>query len=972
MPSLILEEIISARKIEDLPLSWSEFNFSTFSASKTLYDYQIKSLQNTVKLMHLYYEEAKDFSISENPAGNFLRKEYLLNLFNANEFREDNFSISPQNKDLYTVFSNYYTVENGQILFRNFINRCSFWMATGSGKSLLIVKVIELLSSLITLNEIPDNNILILAPREDLLDQIKKLIDEYNSASSNRRINLYSIKDYERIKNEKFSFSDEISVFYYRSDNFTDEQKDVQIDYKNYDNNGNWYILLDEAHKGGKEDSKRQSYFSILSRNGFLFNFSATFTDNWDLVTTVFNFNLEKFITDGYGKHLYVSGEEYISFSAKTDDDFSQEEKEKIVIKSLLTLAFSKDYSKKVYLKEKSAYHSPLMLTLVNSVNTEESDLLVFFNVLVKFACGKINSSLFHQAKDELIKELKNHKEYIFENEPHALPLSFFAAVEREHILKSVFNSDGFGEIEVTTNANTKELAFKLKESDTPFALIKIGDISGWIKNKLSGYEFTKTYDDDSYFRKLNDNPHINILMGSRAFYEGWDSNRPNVINYINIGTSTDAQKFILQSLGRGVRISPLPGKRKRLIKLRNSNLIQQSDFGNLFDFSSVLETLFIFGTNKLAIRKVVEAIKSDSDSVVDHTTLKLSKNESNCDLLIPCYDIKSSHFDDLPPFHIAASSKTRLNNYLSSVNDNVLLFSTNAKVNDLSLLRSSLSSNAILTEDDSKKYSDTNSIINRFSFHINSKRKYLSGFKKLDEEIIHFRKIAVSNEFKKIADLIKTINEITSPQAQISKEKFQKSEELFKKGIISEPIFDAIKEKASLKSEIVFEELTIRRLYEHYYIPVITSDEKIKFIKHIIQNPGEITFLNELDKYISENAYEIKKKYDWWMFSKIDESLDNIYIPYLEADKERSFFPDFIFWLKNGNAYKIIFVDPKGTAYSDYQLKVDGFEKIFNKNPYSFLGYNIRVSLKLFTENVTTLPHRYREFWFNKPKEIF
>jgi type III restriction enzyme len=46
--------------------------------------------------------------------------------------------------------------------------------------------------------------------------------------------------------------------------------------------------------------------------------------------------------------------------------------------------------------------------------------------------------------------------------------------------------------------------------------------------------------------------------MGSRSFYEGWDSNRPNVANFINIGVGTDARKFILQSVGRGVRIEPL------------------------------------------------------------------------------------------------------------------------------------------------------------------------------------------------------------------------------------------------------------------------------------------------------------------------------------------------------------------------------------------------------------------------------
>ena len=273
------------------------------------------------------------------------------------------------------------------------------------------------------------------------------------------------------------------------------------------------------------------------------------------------------------------------------------------------------------------------MLTLVNSVNTQESDLLVFFNVLVKFARGKISKSIFDQAKTELLKELKNKNAYIFEEKPHSLPFDLLLNMNSEDVLKYVFNSAGYGEIEVTTNSSTKELAFKLKESEKPFALIKIGEMSEWIKNKLAGYEFTKTYDDDSYFRKLNDNPHINILMGSRSFYEGWDSNRPNVINYINIGTSTEAQKFILPSLGRGVRISPYPNKRMRLINLRNSNQLEQSEFDKLKDVADTLESLFIFGTNKTAIQKVVETVKRDSSSSLGQTIIELSKNDKGFDL---------------------------------------------------------------------------------------------------------------------------------------------------------------------------------------------------------------------------------------------------------------------------------------------------------------------------------------------------
>ena len=50
-----------------------------------------------------------------------------------------------------------------------------------------------------------------------------------------------------------------------------------------------WFVFLDEAHKGAREDSKRKAYYSRLVKNGFLFNFSATFTDEDDIVTTVAN-----------------------------------------------------------------------------------------------------------------------------------------------------------------------------------------------------------------------------------------------------------------------------------------------------------------------------------------------------------------------------------------------------------------------------------------------------------------------------------------------------------------------------------------------------------------------------------------------------------------------------------------------------------------------------------------------------------
>ena len=342
-----------------------------------------------------------------------------------------------------------YPVIDNKISFAHFINRMSFWMATGSGKTLIIVKLIDLLGRLIQINEIPKNDILFLAHRDDLLEQFKNHVDEFNSFNYEAKINLKSLKDYENVKRENaLPFAkNEITVFYYRSDLISDEQKEKLVNFKNYDNSGKWYILLDEAHKGDKEDSKRQVLYSIISRNGFLFNFSATFTDPRDYATCAFNFNLSKFIEEGYGKHIYMSGSEVTAFRDK--DDFSKVEKQKIVLKTLILQTYIKKYFEKVRKEDKTLYHRPLLLTLVNSVDTKEADLKLFFSELEKIAKNDIRSELFEKAKEELAKEYENNPQYEFENINVVIDKKILEKIEYNDILKQVFNAKSPGKIEV-------------------------------------------------------------------------------------------------------------------------------------------------------------------------------------------------------------------------------------------------------------------------------------------------------------------------------------------------------------------------------------------------------------------------------------------------------------------------------------------------------------------------------------------
>jgi len=329
----------------------------------------------------------------------------------------------------------------------------------------------------------------VLTSREDLIEQLKRHVQEFNTSRNDPYIRLRELKEYAEAKRESPSLfgAREMTVFYYRSDNLSDEQKERIIDFRNYDDNGKWYVLLDEAHKGDKEDSKRQHIYSILARNGFLFNFSATFTDERDIVTTVCDFNLARFTQAGYGKHVAILQQEFRAFREKSD--YNDDEKQKIVLKSLMLLAYVTKLAERLRTKQPKMYHRPLLLTLVNSVDTEDADLKRFFRELEKAGKGEVEDGVWQAAKKELLEELSKQPAPVFEpGSVVSVQEDVLRGLKPKEMLKLVFNAGSPGDIEVLVRpSNRQELAFKLKTSERPFALIKIGDVSGWLKDELAG-----------------------------------------------------------------------------------------------------------------------------------------------------------------------------------------------------------------------------------------------------------------------------------------------------------------------------------------------------------------------------------------------------------------------------------------------------------------------------------------------------
>jgi superfamily II DNA or RNA helicase len=969
-----LQDIVNDISFENLPVTWQGFDFSTFSKDKTLFDFQKGALKNALKGLWLYFKEKN------------ADKQALFEHYRLNGFEEDfDYYMNRERKAAKYLleYPNDYPVFNNKISFAYFINRMSFWMATGSGKTLVIVKLIELLGRLINDNQIPKNDILFLTYRDDLLEQFKKHVDEFNSFNFDRRINLKSLKEYESVKHENVlpSSMNEITAFYYRSDLLSDEQKEKILNFRNYDNGGKWYILLDEAHKGDKEDSIRQILYSILSRNGFLFNFSATFTDPRDYATCIFNFNLSKFIEEGYGKHIYVSDFEVTAFRDK--NDFSLIEKQKIVLKTLILLTYINKNFEEVRKVDNALYHRPLLLTLVNSVNTEESDLELFFKELANVSQGNFDNGLLEQAKDEIINEFANGPEYIFEEDKRVeIDKDVINKINYEDILKQVLNAPSPGKIEVLKiPGNSQELGFKLQTSDKPFALIKIGDISDWLKIKLEGHEITEKFESESYFKKLNEeDSDINILMGSRSFYEGWDSNRPNIILFINIGIGNDAKKFVLQSVGRGVRIEPQKNKRKRILNLLNAvpKEIDEELFNKVKEYVLPLESLFVFGTKVDNLKEIMEVLNYEKGAEKKLGSLfDTNKEAEKHTLLIPVYreSTKIIAEEQVPQkYRISKNDFDLTSMYFNYLGEKVTLVKYGC---DPRLLRSVIIS--IYNESDKEKkfdFSETRSIgdpkllIGRILDYFNLKPREFDTFKKLENEIVHFKEIKFrdSDKYDEIKSKIEVIKEYPN--------KVKELDELY--GKIPREEFER-KQKSLLEStsfELKNQKVRIKYLANHYYLPVIVSEkEKVNYLNHIIDVESEINFINELETYL-ERSDNIFKHFDWWMFSKLDETLDEVYIPYYNPKENTiaKFKPDFIFWMQKGNEYTILFVDPKGTSHTDGYLKIDGYKRIFvdqesgTEKTFQYNGYSVKVKLLLKPSKggVASVPKEYKEYWFD------
>ncbi|WQX95333.1 DEAD/DEAH box helicase family protein [Helicobacter pylori] len=930
-------EIFVAQKLAEEELNANEINeplemldFKSFDSAKELLDYQQQALINAFRMLVAYF---RDFKENKKEFYAFYQKHY--------SFANCDFA----KKKLNHLLKSHFKVENHCVSFENFINRLAFYMATGSGKTIVIIKLVELLSVAIRMGLIPKKNIMFFSANEHLIKQFEKEIEKYNrNKDYSKQIDFKSLKS---VKNKDFyhapkDFFQKITLFYYRADLMNDEEsKENLLNYKDYWDNGENYVILDEAHKGNKTESKRQAIFSLLSLRGFLFNFSATFTEESDLITAVYNLSVGEWVKLGYGKESILLKKNNLS-AFKELKDLNDREKEIALLKALLLLGMQKRYKTEGY------FHDPLMLVFTHSVNVENSDAEIFFKTLAR-VIENDDGSDFLKAKDDLLEELKAPEFLFSDGKDQNYKIEVFKkglkSMDFKGLKEEVFYASN-GYIEVIINPkNNQEIAFKLNTSDKVFCLIKIGDITEWIREKLKSVKVVSknlSFKEESYFSQI-DKSSINILVGSRAFDTGWDSTRPSVILFLNIGLDDDAKKLVKQSFGRGVRIESVKNQRQRLAYLDIDEAIKEKLKPN----AAMLETLFVIPTNHASLEAILKFQKESENKGENRGSwreIKLEKTPIKHALFVPCYRKEQTNALKISPsgsFKMSEKNFKDLKEYFHLMSEkHFILKHEFYNPKDYVLLKEMIQT-AHFKKVSTWHYKDLDYMISEIKGKLYPNQKVPKDeFNALDDEkIVHFKRIKIKADKKE--KLIQTIQEVKE-YAPLDKDK-HKQDRTFK-----------------------VDEAELLKLKEHYYTPLIKA-KNCDWLKHVVKVESEIDFLKELQE--TETMKTLQENYDFWAFSKIDEHLDNLFIPYIDnGATERKFFPDFIFWLEKGGTQIICFIDPKGSKHTDYEHKADAYQlfkdKVFSSkdDPH----FKIKVVLK-FYGNKDDVGERYRDDWIKE-----
>jgi hypothetical protein len=379
-------------------------------------------------------------------------------------------------------------------------------------------------------------------------------------------------------------------------------------------------VFVDEGHKGvGSDAQVWKSRQQRLSQDGLLLEYSATFAQAVAAASKraqgelraeygkaiVFDYSYRHFHGDRYGKEFEVLNLE-AERAEKTDE---------LLLGGLLTY-----YQQlRLFGAHRAEYRpfnieKPLWVFLgskvIRSGKQDLGDVARVVAFLKRFLededwavewIGKVLAGESGFRDEETRKDLFAPRlEHLRGEEPREL---------YGRIADAVFH--GRGALEVWELKRTdSELGLKVssgrREAGGYFGVVNVGD-PGALRRHLEsdlGIEVPADELTDSLFQQVDrPEPAVNVLVGAKKFIEGWSSWRVSTMGLLNIGRGEGPQ--VIQLFGRGVRL------KGRGWSLQRSTRRGERD-EDLPPGLEHLETLYVFGWNATYVKSFREMIEAE------------------------------------------------------------------------------------------------------------------------------------------------------------------------------------------------------------------------------------------------------------------------------------------------------------------------------------------------------------------------
>ena len=511
--------------------------------------------------------------------------------------------------------SNRYSHEQYQPFEATDLSKLAFWMATGSGKTLLLHMNYRQFRHY---NGKPLDNILLITPNEGLTQQH---IDELRA--SNIQASRLDLNEAGGLLGESEMVKvTEITKLVMKK---RGEGDSIPVDALE----GNKLIFVDEGHKGSGGEAWREVR-DKLAETGFTFEYSATFgqalaaANNDALLTEygkaiAFDYSYRYFYNDGYGKDFRI---------LNLQEESAAERTEMLLLGNLLSF-----YEQQTLFADQGDKLRPYNLARplwafiggsVNAVYQESgkprSDILTVVRFLHRvlsspdWTIASIGRLL--QGESGLVNP-DSHQD-VFADKFDYLRDRKASDVYQDALAKVMHTPSSGGLRLSDIRGSDGELGLKAAGSDSYFGVINIGDATAF-KRLVDADNAGIVVEDDvlhgSLFGRINEpDSTVEVLAGSRKFIEGWNSWRVSNMGLLNIGRTEGSQ--IIQLFGRGVRL------RGRDMSLKRSAALAGERHP---DNIRLLETLNIFALRANYMVQFRDYLESEGINTQDLVELPLS-----------------------------------------------------------------------------------------------------------------------------------------------------------------------------------------------------------------------------------------------------------------------------------------------------------------------------------------------------------